>query len=149
MVSVKTVWVNFSGHPHNFISDLLIANCSQVFSVLKYKLGEDCHFKFNWGLAAPLSTNFEIFYLCLPMHSMAPYWRYVCNCQYVSMGKLCAAFNCINSEKSRVLSFWFYPISPNPISPNPNYNGLGTETLTLTLTLTLILTLTLTLSDVI
>ena len=32
-----------------------------------------------WGLAAPLSTNFKIFYLCLSMHSMAPYWGHFCN----------------------------------------------------------------------
>jgi len=32
----------------------------------------------NWGLATALSTRLKIFYLCLSMHFMAPYWGYFC-----------------------------------------------------------------------
>ena len=31
-----------------------------------------------WGLATALSTRLKIFYLCLSMHLMAPYWGYFC-----------------------------------------------------------------------
>ena len=31
-----------------------------------------------WGLATALSTRLKIFYLCLSMHFMAPYWGYFC-----------------------------------------------------------------------